>query len=139
VGRFLLHFLKMMIPMGLGMVIYGLLVHQLRASSSYAAAFQSGTNLFIIGDGLFMTAPMVAWMVLRGHGWRHSADMAGAMLAPGAAIIVLRLLGADTYVPWLAGTACLLMCLGMLVYMLYRRDHFTGQAGRSAHAAHMGR
>lgn len=133
--RFLLHFLEMQIAMGLGMIPWHLLVRELRASPSYAAAFQRGSDLSILGHGLFMTVPMVAWMVLRRHGWRHSLEMGAAMLAPMAAIIVLCSLGADAYWPWLIGLASPAGTVGMLAYMLYRRDHFTGPVGHSAHSA----
>ena len=133
--RFLLHFLEMQIPMGLGMLPWHLLVRELRASPSYAAAFQRGSELSSLGHGLFMTVPMVAWMVLRRHGWRHSLEMGAAMLAPGVVIIVVCWLGADAYWPWLIGLASPAATLGMLVYMFYRRDHFTEPAGHSVHTA----
>jgi len=132
-GRFLLHFLEMQIPMVLGMIPWHPVVRALRASPTYAEAFQRGSALSTIGHGLFMTIPMVAWMVIRRHGWRHSMEMGAAMLAPVLAIIVLCSLGADTYWPWLITLASPAGTLGMLVYMLYRRDHFTEQAGHSAH------
>ena len=135
VGRFLLHFLEMQIPMLLGMIPWHPVVRALRASPTYAEAFQRGSALSILGHGLFMTIPMVAWMVIRRHGWRHSMEMGAAMLAPGLAIIVLCSLGADTYWPWLVTLASPAGTLGMLVYMLYRRDHFTEPAGHSAHRA----
>jgi hypothetical protein len=138
VGRFLLHFLEMQIPMGLGMFVYAVWIRQLRASPSYAVAFQRGSDLSIILDGLLMTVPMVVWMLVRGHDRRHSIEMGAAMLAPGIAIILLGWIGVGAYLPWLAKAACPIMCLGMLVYMLYRRDHFTGSVDHSTHASHQG-
>lgn len=132
--RFLLHYLEMQIPMVLGMIPWHLLVRQLRTVPDYAVAFQRGSDLSILGHGLFMTVPMVAWMIFRRHGRRHSLEMGAAMLAPGLAIIVLCWLGADAYWPWLVGVASPAGSLAMLVYMLYRRDHFTSKAGQSAHA-----
>ena len=133
--RFLLHFLEMQIPMGLGMIAWHPVVRALRASLTYAEAFQRGSALSTIGHGLFMTIPMVAWMVIRRHGWRHSMEMGAAMLAPGLAIIVLCSLGADTYWPWLITLASPAGTVGMIAYMLYRHDHFTERAGHSAHTA----
>ena len=83
-----------------------------------------------------MTVPMVAWMIVRGHGWSHSAVMAIAMLAPVAVIIVLRLLGAESTLPWLADASHPAMFFTMFIAMLYRRDHYTGKGIHSAHAAH---
>ncbi len=133
--RFLMHFLEMQIPMVLGMIPWHPVVRALRASPTYAEAFQRGSALSILGHGLFMTIPMVAWMVIRRHGWRHSMEMGAAMLAPGLAIIVLCSLGADTYWPWLITLASPAGTVAMLLYMLYRRDHFTEPAGHSAHSA----
>ena len=133
--RFLLHFLEMQIPMILGMIPWHWLVRELRASPTYAEVFPRGSALSTIGHGLFMTIPMVVWMIVRQHGWRHSLEMGAAMFAPGVAIIVLCWLGADTYWPWLITLASPAGTMGMLVYMLYRRDHFTRKAGHSIHTA----
>lgn len=133
VGRFLWHYAEMLLAMGIGGFLFSLLLRQIPESSSYAAAFARGTYLRAIVSSLFMTVPMVAWMIVRGHGWRHSWEMTGAMLAPVAAIIVLRMLGADAFLPWISKINCPAMDLAMLVYMLYHRDHYTGGAGHSAH------
>ena len=133
--RFLFHFLEMQIAMGLGMIPWHWLVRELRASPTYAEAFQRGSALSTIGHGLFMTVPMVVWMIIRQHGWRHSLEMGAAMFAPGIAIILLCWLGADAYWPWLITLASPAGTVGMLVYMLYRRDHFTRKAGHSIHTA----
>ena len=45
VGRFILHLLEMLLAMEVGMAILHLLGNLIPASSSYAAAFESGTNL----------------------------------------------------------------------------------------------
>src|SRR5512139_685011 len=100
-GRFILHFLEMLLAMMAGMPILYMLRNLIPASTGYSAAYGSGTILSDLAMGVFMTVPMVAWMMVRGHGWRHSVEMAIAMLAPVAASIVLRLLGAGAYLPWL--------------------------------------
>src|SRR5690349_9301352 len=133
VGRFIGHYAEMLLAMGIGGFLFSLLLRQIPESSSYAAVLARGTYLRAILSSLFMTVPMVAWMILRGHGWRHSWEMTGAMLAPVAVIIVLRMLGVDAYLPWIAKINCPAMDLAMLVYMLYHRDHYIGEAGHSAH------
>jgi YHS domain-containing protein len=72
---------------------------------------------------------MVAWMRIRGHGWRHGFEMAAGMLVPWAAVLVLVGLGAATVLPWLADAADAAMLLGMLGVMLLRPHHY-------AHGAH---
>ncbi len=133
VGRFILHFLEMTLAMMVGMPIFSMLRKLIPATSSYAGAFKSGTILFDLSMTVFMTVPMVAWMIVRKHGWRHSAEMAFGMFAPVGVIIVLRLLGADASLPWLSKASHIGMFLGMLSAMLYRSDHYTGKADHSAH------
>jgi hypothetical protein len=122
-GRFILHFLEMLLAMMAGMVVLYLLDVLTPDTASYSAAFEYGTILFDFAMAVFMTVPMVAWMVF-------------GMNVPVAAIIVLRLLGAESGLPWLVDASHPAMFLGMLMAMLYRRDHYTGKAGHSAHAAH---
>jgi hypothetical protein len=135
VRRFLLHFMELQILMGLGASICYLLGRLVSPSSSFAVIYHPGTYLFAIGDGLYLSVPVVVWMIFRGHGWRHSLEMAVAMLAPVAAIMVLGQLAAYAYLLWLITAGYPAMSLGMLVYMLYRRDHFTGWVGHPTHAA----
>ena len=68
-------------------------------------------------------------MIFRGYGWRYSLELALAMIAPVAMIMVLGPLTEYDYLTWLLVAGYPAMCLGMLVYMLYRRNHFTEPAG----------
>jgi AraC family transcriptional regulator, transcriptional activator FtrA len=77
-----------------------------------------------------MTLPMVAWMRIRGHGWRHGFEMAAGMLMPWAAV-----LGASWALPWLSSAADAAMLLGMLGVMLVRRDHYGAHGEAHHHAA----
>ena len=131
-GRFFWHFLELQVPMGLGALICYLLGRLIPASSSLATVYHPGTYLFAIGDVLYLAIPVVVWMVFRGHGWRHSLEMALAMSLPVAAIMVLGQLIAYDYLTWLITAGYPVMSLGMLIYILYRRDYFTGPARHSA-------
>jgi hypothetical protein len=134
VGRFGLHYLEMVVAMMVGMPFFFMLRNVIPASSSYRAFFVRGTILFDLAMVIVMTIPMVVWMIVRGHGWYHSAEMAFAMSAPMVVVIALRLLmGPDTYLPWLRQVGYNGMFLGMLIAMLYRREHYTGKAGHPAH------
>ena len=88
------------------------------ASSSIATVYHPGTYLFANGDVLFLIIPVVAWMIFRDHGWRHSVEMAIAMITPMAAIVVLGQLAGSPNLLWLLTSGYPAMCLGMLVYML---------------------
>jgi len=123
VGCFLSHLLEMLLAMSVGMSIFHLFAGLIPASSSWAAVADSETVLHNIVMDFFMTIPMLAWMILRGHGWRHSLEMGVAMLAPIAAINLLCSLGVVEYLPWLAEASGPAMYLGMLAAMFYRRNH----------------
>ncbi len=120
-GRFALHFLEMTVAMMVGMPFLFMLRNKVPAASPYAAIFVRGTVLYDLAMIIVMVVPMVARMIVRRHGWRHSAEMAFAMSAPMVAVIALRLLGADA--SWLRQVGYSGMFLGMLLAMLYRRDH----------------
>jgi putative intracellular protease/amidase len=129
-ARFALHFGEMWIAMALGMVVFHLLagMHGNGATSEgVSAAYEAAYQL---GMMVFMTVPMVAWMRVRGHSWRHGAEMAVAMLAPVVAIQALLMLGAGASLPWLRGADGSAMMLGMLAAMLLRPGHYTGSAHR---------
>src|SRR5438093_8251888 len=74
VGRFVLHFGEMVLAMYVGMLIY------MPLEGFIPVSLQG------IGMALFMAWPMVVWMRIRGHGWRHGFEMALAMLVPWAAV-----------------------------------------------------
>ena len=131
-GRFLLHFLELQISMSLGAFVCYLVVRLISGVGSFSTAYRPGTFLFAVGDVFFLTVPVIAWMIFRGHGWRHSLGTAAAMIVPVAAILVLGPLTAYDYLAWLLTAGYPAMSLGMLTYMLYRRDHFTRQVSRLA-------
>ena len=131
-----MHLLEMLLAMMAGMVALSILGDLIPAYSSLYFAFRSGTNLYELAMVVSMTVPMVAWMTVRGHGRRHGAEMAFAMFAPVAVIIVLRLLEVDVYLPWLADIGHMASFVGMIAAMLYRRDHYTGKVAHSVHANH---
>jgi hypothetical protein len=125
VGKFLLHFLEMAIAMGVGMAIFGPVKGAL-VSTGYTALLDTSSLDFQVGMNLFMVVPMVLWMRVRGCGWRHGAEMGGAMIVPTACVLLLCRLGLTDVLPWfttsLSGVA---MFLGMLGIMLYRREMYT--------------
>jgi hypothetical protein len=134
-ARFVLHFLELQIPMVLGASACYLLGRLVPVSSGLATAYHPGTYLFTIGDVLFLSVPVVAWMIVRGHGRRHSLEMALAMVAPVAMIAVAGELAGYAYLLWLVTAMYPAMCLGMLVYMLYRPDQFRGRDHSASHPA----
>ncbi len=121
VGRFLWHFVQMLVAMVVGMGIFHVLTG--KPSEEYRILWYAGMELSMI-------PPMVALMLYQRHGWRHGAEMAGAMLIGPAVFLVCAQLGLHNYIPGLArdtllGLADVTMFLGMLGAMLYRREMYT--------------
>jgi len=136
VGFFIWHYFEMMLAMGVGATLFELLVREMPISTRYAIGLQPGTFLYTSGIALSMMFVMVAWMIVRGHGWRHSAEMAFAMVVPVALMAVISILKGNASPAWFVATYCSAMCVGMLAAMLFRRDHFTRWSFRSSHNAH---
>ena len=116
-GRFVLHFVEMCIAMMAGMVVF----------MAVPGVMGLPSLLHQILMAVAMTVPMVGWMRLRGHGWRHGIEMSIAMLAPWVAVLGLVGLGADQALPCLAKADGAAMLLGMLAVMLLRPGHYVHQ------------
>jgi transcriptional regulator GlxA family with amidase domain len=125
-GRFALHFAEMSLAMVAGMVVF----HVLVGMHSYESATESTPMVFRamyeIGMMVFMTVPMVGWMRVRGHSWRHGTEMSVGMLTPVIAIDLLLAVGGGTVWPWLQQASGPAMLLGMAGAMLLRREHYAG-------------
>lgn len=118
-------FVELQIAMAVGALVCLVVGGALRASGAYATVYAPGTVAYFLGDVLFLTLPVVAWMTLCGRGWRHSLELAAAMLAPVAAIVVLGEVTRGAYLLWLITAMYPAMSLGMAVYMLRRREVFS--------------
>jgi len=94
------------------------------SGSTVDEALEQHAVLFVIVQAFGMTAAMVAWMRHRDHEWRDCTEMAAAMVAPAALLIVLRFAGVVSGP--ICGTYCLLSFVAMLGVMLYRRDDYRG-------------
>lgn len=124
-GSFILQFLELQIPMALGAVICYLLARLVPPTSSFATTYHPGTYLFAVGDMLYLSIPVLVWMIFRGYSWRYSLGMAIAMVTPVIAIMALGMLTDDDFLTWLLIAGYPAMSIGMLACMFYRRDHFT--------------
>jgi flagellar biosynthetic protein FliP len=115
--RFARHYLEMVVAMLLGMVGLGLV-------SAYVVDLPDRTGIELAEMAAWMTAPMVLWMRVRGHGWRSCAEMAAAMLLPAAGAMALLASGAVTDAHTLLMAEHIAMFPAMLVVMLLRRDEY---------------
>lgn len=125
-GRFLWHFVQMVLAMMVGMGVYHLLTGK---------ALAAHPVLNFAGMELSMVPPMVALMRYHRHSWQRSLEMAAVMLVGPAVFIACVQFGLHTYIPGLSrktlfALADITMYLGMLGVMLYRRaEYTTGHAG----------
>ena len=78
-----------------------------------------------------MTAPMVAWMRHRGHGWRPCGEMSAAMFVPTFVVVGMLAAGVGGGVHSLMGIQHIAMFPAMLAVMLLRREEY---GGAHAHA-----
>lgn len=125
--RFTRHLLEMVVAMILGMGVFGLSLAVMGEPPGYA-------NLLVRYGvmGAFMAAPMVAWMLYRGHSWRDGGEMTAAMLVAMLAPVALVELGVA--VPGLSEASLMMlshvaMIAGMVALMVYRWDRY-------AHGSH---
>ncbi|SRR6266487_1833606 len=121
--RFLVHFGEMGLAMLLGMVVLGIVNDAILVPRGFHLS--RFPEVYTLAMAFAMTVPMVAWMWLRRHCWRHSAEMAAAMFVPAAVCIgvcSLGLLPRTTMLSWYH----LLMWVAMLGVMLFRWSDYAG-------------
>lgn len=125
------HYGEMVVAMVIGMAVLGFPFRGILNASGYdwTRAVAQLTVIVCIVMTFNMAVSMVAWMRFRGHGWRASAEMTGAMYAATAVALCLFW----THLVSAGGTLALmhvLMLPAMLALMLYRRAEY------AAHAVH---
>ena len=130
VGRFVLHYFEMCIPMCIGFAVGDLIYFSIAGFFGYSEPFTELPALSVLVVTLAMTAPMTAWMLYRGMPrgatWEMSATM--PILA-----LVLLMLGGIGVVPM--GDLALLMHGLMMPVMLVPMALRPGlYAGRIHHA-----
>ena len=75
-----------------------------------------------------MTAPMVGWMLYRGHGWRANAEMSASMFVPTFAVIGLLWTDALTHIGVLMTGEHVAMLAAMAGVMLLRLAEYAHHA-----------
>ena len=135
--HFVRHYMEMLAAMFLGMVVLGMpAIMALGATGVSSAELRSDAPaLLLLGMGVTMTVPMVAWMRYRGHGWAASNEMAASMLIPTAGVIALLGSGMVDDIGALLLVEHVVMLPAMLVAMLLRREEYSCDHRHHAHAA----
>jgi len=128
VGRFLLHYVEMCLPMCIGFAVGDLVYLWVAGLFGYTEPFSELPVLSVVVVTFSMTAPMTAWMMFRGMSRRAIVEMSAAMPTLAMVLLVSGWLG---LVP-MSELALLehgLMMPVMLIPMLFRLDVYTGRAG----------
>jgi hypothetical protein len=135
--HFIRHYAEMVAAMFLGMgLLYAPAMLALgMAGVSSAELRNDAPALMLLGMGVTMTVPMIAWMRHRGHGWAASNEMAASMLIPTAGVIALLGVGVVDDIGTLLMVEHVVMLPSMLAAMLLRRGEYSHGAHRAARAA----
>ena len=105
-GRFIRHFIEMMVVMMLGMMVLGGAfgaIHEFVFGNVFADAWRDHVALAAFAMAFNMTLPMVLWMRYRGHTWERGGEMAAAMNLP---LLPLRSAPWAGAIPKWASSAC---------------------------------
>jgi hypothetical protein len=126
--HFIRHYVEMLVAMFAGMGVLGMpALMGLGAVGVTSAELRSeAPALLLLGMGITMTVPMVAWMRYRGHGWAASNEMTASMLVPTAGVIGLLGAGLVDDIGALLVLEHVVMLPSMLVAMLLRREEYSG-------------
>jgi hypothetical protein len=120
--HFGLHFVEMFAAMAIGMAV-GMPIYRAVTGISSAEQYRLYPVPSVTAMALTMALPMAGWMLLRGHGWRNSIEMAAAMIVPAIPFVILAGLGV------ISGTACRaympLSIVAMIGLMIYRWDVYS--------------
>jgi hypothetical protein len=132
--HFIRHYVEMVVAMMLGMLVLGGAATVLLGSIGIDVGTwrEDAPELLLLGMAFTMSAPMVAWMRHRGHGWAPAWEMTASMLAPSVAAIALLWAGAVNEPGTLLAIQHAGMFPAMLAVMLLRLDEYTRHASLAA-------
>jgi hypothetical protein len=123
-GRFARHYAEMVAVMFAGMLVLGIPAG-LALSGAGVELADDAPALLLLGMGVTMTVPMVAWMRYRGHGWAPSNEMAASMMIPTLGVVALLAAGLVEGTGTLLAIQHVVMFPAMLGVMLLRVDEYT--------------
>jgi hypothetical protein len=128
--NFIRHYIEMVVAMMLGMLVLGLAFAALLGAAGIDVSDwrSEAPELLLLGMAFTMTAPMVAWMRHRGHGWAPAWEMTAAMFVPSFAAIALFWAGTVGDSDTLLMIQHVAMFPAMLAVMLLRLDEYTRHA-----------
>ena len=133
-GHFARHYVEMVVAMFAGMIVLGMPAGVALSGLGVELTDEAPAAL-LLGMGITITVPMVAWMRYRGHGWAASNEMAASMMVPSLGVVVLLATGLLQETETLLAIQHVVMFPAMLAVMLLRVDEYA-HSHAHAHAAH---
>ena len=136
-GYFVWHLLEMCLAMCIGGIPLIVLFFVGAAKIGYPDLLGRFPEVAVLAVGFILSLPMIAWMRFRGHDWQSTLEMGStsiilAILLDGLAW--LSILPRSSLFEWLTRFACPVM----IIPMLFRLDHYTGQhVGHLQHQPHI--
>lgn len=123
-AHFARHYLEMVIAMFAGMIALGMPAG-LALGGLGVDLTEDAPAAMLLGMGITMTVPMVAWMRYRGHGWAASNEMAASMVVPTLGVVALLAVGVAEDTHSLLAIQHVVMFPAMLAVMFLRLDEYT--------------
>ncbi|TDC69608.1 hypothetical protein E1200_07910 [Actinomadura sp. GC306] len=130
-GHFAQHYVEMLLAMAAGMLIFGGAVRGVLALTGGELSMGRQPELASLEMAFDMSAGMLIWMRVRGHGWAGSLEMCAAMFAPLAVLLPLLWLDVVSTDSLMMFEHALMLPL-MLLVMLRRRDEFAHRSPKVA-------
>lgn len=123
-AHFARHYLEMVTAMFAGMIALGMPAG-LALGGLGVDLTEDAPAAMLLGMGITMTVPMVAWMRYRGHGWAASNEMAASMVVPTLGVVALLAVGVAEDTHSLLAIQHVVMFPAMLAVMFLRLDEYT--------------
>jgi hypothetical protein len=123
--RFARHYAEMVVAMLLGMLVIGMPAGMAAEAAGWGGPSDWAIEVQLLGMAFAMTAPMVAWMRVRGHDARPIVEMSAAMFVPALGAIALNGSGLVRDIDALMVVEHAAMFAAMLGAMLARPAEYT--------------
>ena len=123
-AHFARHYAEMVVAMFAGMIVLGMPAW-LALSGLGVELANDAPAAMLLGMGITMTVPMVAWMRYRGHGWGASNEMAASMMIPTFGVVALLAAGLLEETGTLLAIQHVVMFPAMLAVMFLRVEEYT--------------
>ncbi|HZB05457.1 MAG TPA: hypothetical protein VE449_02620 [Thermoleophilaceae bacterium] len=122
-AHFARHYVEMVLAMFAGMIALGIPAGVALGGFGIDLT-EDAPAAILLGMGITMTVPMVAWMRYRGHGWAASNEMAASMMVPTLGVVALLAGGLVDDTHALLVIQHVVMFPAMLAVMFLRLDEY---------------